>query len=150
MNSVGLSLLSLICYAFSSSLISRFLGKEHPLVAQGLTNCLNPIFFIVGYLVLLAFYSKPPSVQLTPQLIVVSVICNLLLFVGGMSFCAAMHTGGSITLITAILSMLPVMATFINMSLDVYFSPEEIRRLTPQEIIGTIGMVVSVIVFIWK
>lgn len=149
----GMTLVAVICYALNSVLVDRFLTKSHPLWIQLLTNGAIPVLCLVGIVCYKAWRADIPLQEpwsLTRMWFPV-LLCNLCLFAGGLAFYGAFRNGGSVTEVTAVLCLLPIVATLIGMAVDVYFFPKDLRKpLTPQEILGTAIIIMGIGIFYWK
>lgn len=143
MHPVLLSLIAVTFYALNAVLIERFLKVNHPLWAQLIGNAIIPLLCIVfiGGLRMTGntIELKTPALQ-TWMFI---GICGLVYFLGNCAFYYAYANGGSVTTVTTILCLLPVISTLFALCLGG-------KIPTTNEIAGSALIAMGILLFLRK
>jgi drug/metabolite transporter (DMT)-like permease len=142
MHPVLLSLIAVTFYSVNAVLIERFLNVNHPQWSQLIVNAAIPVLCI-GTIVGLRTTGIPVELKTPPlQTVMLAVICGLIYFLGNHALFCAYTNGGSVTTVTTVLCMLPVISTLFGLCLGG-------KAPAMNEIIGAIIVIVGIVVLVY-
>lgn len=141
MHPVLLSLIAVTFYAINAVLIERFLKINHPQWSQLIANALIPIFCIASIAGLRASGSSVELKTSVSQAWLFAAVCGCIYFLGNCAFYHAYANGGSVTTVTTILCLLPVISTLFALCLGG-------KAPTANEIGGSVLIAVGILVFL--
>ena len=115
MKAISLAIAALILCSVQNIIIERKLANISPLVYMALSQ----LVILSLALSTLFFYRKLDPNLTMPQgnQYWFLAICGVLIFFSGLCFFGAYHSGGSLIIITTILSLIPLLASFLKFSM---------------------------------
>lgn len=143
MKSILFCLAAVTLFAWNAVLTERYLKENHPLWTQLIANGLIPLFCVAG---IVGMRNTGNDVVLKTEILPLwsfAFLCGLILFLGNFCFYAAYSNGASVTTVTTVLCLLPILSTCFSLCLGGKFPPLN-------EILGTLIVIGGVLVFLYK